>query len=158
MIEQRRVRFADIEGIAREDLPLACEVWLEDLFKASWVTREAMKLAVHLTRYMGRANPATLNFREIECTYQLPQEEVRKALVLLRSYGAVEGFVCERDDLKVSLNLTLQQRLRVLETRQRFNAALGRPRHNAWPWSAPRDRWLPSPTPAATAPGLAAAS
>jgi hypothetical protein len=42
--DQRRVRFASVDGIAREDLPLAYEVWLDEFIRAPWMTREAMKL------------------------------------------------------------------------------------------------------------------
>ena len=140
MIEQRKVRFSSIEGIDREDLPLACEVWLDDLYHASWVTREAMKLGNQLMRYMCRPDPSTLSLREIESQYQLNHEEVRKALSLMRTFGVAENFFCDRTDLKVALNLTVLQRLRVLEAKHRFGmlAQKGNPR----PWTAAPDKWL----------------
>jgi hypothetical protein len=121
----RKVRFAATDGIERADLPLAYEVWLEDLYKASWVPKEAMKLGCHLVRYMVRPDPAMLSFSQFETVCQLTPEEGRKTLQIMKVFGVVQDYVCERSDIRVTLNLSLTQRLRVLEMKQRFLAALG---------------------------------
>lgn len=140
-MDQRRVRFVSIEGINREDLPLACEIWLDDLFRAPWVTREAMKLGTHLMRYIRKATPNALNLREIESAYCLNPEDVRKALLLKRTFGAVESFICEREDLRVALVLTFQQRLKVLEIKNRFATLSFEAGGNSRPWVAAREFW-----------------
>ena len=138
-MEQRRVRFSSIDGIDRADLPLACEIWLHDLFSASWVTREAMKLGSHLARYICRPEASTLNVMDIESHCQLNHEEVRKALSLMRSFGAAENFLCDRVDVKAALTLTVLQRLKVLETKHRF-AMLARA-DSVRPWISPKEKW-----------------
>jgi hypothetical protein len=50
MQDQRKVRFAAFDGLDRADLPLANEIWLADLYAASWASKEAMKLGCHLVR------------------------------------------------------------------------------------------------------------
>jgi len=45
---------------------------------------------------------------------------VKKALNSMRMYGAVDSFTLDRDDVRVYLNLTPLQRLRVLETKRRL--------------------------------------
>lgn len=141
MMDQRRVRFVSIEGINREDLPLACEIWQEDLFKAPWVTREAMKLGTHLMRYIRKATPNALNLREIEAAYALSFDDVRKALLLMRTFGAIESFICEREDLRVALTLSFQQRLKVLEIKNRFATLSFEAGGNSRPWVAVREFW-----------------
>lgn len=146
MHEQRRVRFGSIEGLGREDLAIAGEVWLEDLSRAAWVTREAMKLATHFVRYMRRADPTCMILREIECEYQLSREEVLQALKQMQAYGAVEAFACDRADLRVSLHLSYLQRLRVLEAIARFGTLLGQRGRNPRPWHAVgAAAWQPKP-------------
>lgn len=141
MIDQRRVRFASIDGINREDLPLACEIWQEDLFKAPWVTREAMKLGTHLMRYIRKVAPNALNLREIEAAYSLSIDDVRKALQLMRTFGSIESFICEREDLRVALTLTFQQRLKVLEIKNRFATLSFEAGGNSRPWVVVREFW-----------------
>ncbi len=139
MIDKRRLRFSSIVGIERSDLPLACEVWLEEVVKAPWSTREAMKLAVHFVRYMTNPDPATLGLREIEGQCGLGPDEVRKTLSLMKNYGAVDDFMCTRDDVKAALNLSLLQRCRVLELKHRHAELAG---GNAPPpWTKKQERW-----------------
>ena len=143
MIDQRRLRFSDITSLERRDLPLACEIWLEDLYRAPWITREGMKLATYFVRYMSRPDANALSVREIETQCQLSAEDLRKTLVLMRSYNAVEGFVIDRNDIRVGLKLSYLQRLRTLETKHRFAELLGRPSGSSWPWSGGDEKWVP---------------
>ena len=153
MIELRRVRFASIEGLVRDDLALAGEVWLRDLMAAPWATREAMKLAVHLVRYMAAPDPQILNPASIEQHINLPQEGLRQALSTMQTYGAVEAFAIERVAVKAALNLTGLQRLQVLEARHRLESLTGQrlARRGAV------DRWLPQPAAPVVEPSTSAA-
>jgi hypothetical protein len=125
MIEQRRIRFASIDGITREDIPLACEIWAGDIFQAHWVERPIMKLAVQFTRYICNPSPDGAVLHEIETNYQLTRADVARALQQMQTYGVVENYSVD-DDVRVALHLTLTQRLRVLEARSRFDALIGR--------------------------------
>jgi hypothetical protein len=122
VIEQRKVRFASIDGIDRADLPLAYEIWLDDIFKSAWATREAMKLAQQMVRYMVKPNPQTIGMNEIETLCQITPEDTRKTLALMRSFGAVDAFQTSRFEITAQLHLSLLQRLRVLETRRRLES------------------------------------
>jgi hypothetical protein len=125
MHDLRKVRFSAIDGIERADLPLANEIWLDDLYKASWPPKEAMKLGCHLVRYMVRPDPAMLSFSQFETVCQLTPEEARKTMQVMKVFGVLDDYVCERADIRVTLRLSLLQRLRVLEAKQRFLATLG---------------------------------
>jgi hypothetical protein len=141
--EHRRLRFSDILGIERSDLPFACDIWLEDIYRAPWVTREVMKLAAYFVRYMAKPDANALSLREVESQIQMAPEELRKTLVLMRNFNAVEGFLIERNDIRVGLKLSHLQRLRVLEARSRFAALLAEPITHNWPWTTAEDRWVP---------------
>ena len=119
-IENRRIRFATIDGLNREDLPLATEVWREDLRSQVWVTRDMLRLATLFVRYMADAQPEHAALSYIERTCQLDRMQVREALRQMRTYGAIEAFALDGNDLRVALNLTLLQRLRVLRCRREF--------------------------------------
>ena len=149
MIDQRRLRFSDIVGLERHDLPLACEVWLEDIYRAPWISREAMKLSAYFVRYMNRPDANALTLREIESQCQLSPDDVRKALVLMRSFGAVEAFVIDRNDIRVGLCLSYLQRLRALEAKHRFAQLPASGKTTPWPWLADEDKWVPVHAPAA---------
>lgn len=125
MGDNRRVRFASIDGLRRGDLLVAGEIWLDDVFKSCWATREAMKLATHLVRYMAAPDPAVLTLSAIEGKLQLGSEEIKFALRLMQMYGSVEAFVFERDELRVALHLSCLQRLRVMEVRSRLELLTG---------------------------------
>ena len=156
MHEQRRIRFADISGLQREDLPIACEVWLDDLFRASWGTREAGKLGTYLTRYIQGTHGAKASLRRIENQCQLSRDTIRQTLVLLRAYAAIDEFNIEEDDLSVSLSLSFLQRLRALEVAQRFGHLIAERQASRGPWQPPQAAvWQP---PAATVIAEAAAS
>lgn len=134
MLENRRARFSSIDGLERDDLPLAFEVWVEDHFSAPWATRESMKLAQHFVRYMAASSTYNLSLGELESIVQLNPEEVRKTLAVMQSFGAVESYTLDRlAGISVLLSLTYHQRLRVLEAKRRFAAvAMGKR-----PWVKP---------------------
>ena len=151
MIDQRRLRFSDIAGLERHDLPLACEVWLEDIYRAPWISREAMKLSAYFVRYMNRPDANALTLREIESQCQLSADDLRKALVLMRSFGAVEAFVIDRNDIRVGLTLSYHQRLRALEAKHRFAQLPAGPGPSPWPWLVEEHKWVPGQTAAPAA-------
>lgn len=126
--DNRRARFSSIEGIERDDLPLAYEVWVEDHFAAPWATRETMKLAQHLVRYMASPKTYNMSLGELESLVQLNPEETRKTLAVMQSFGALDSFTLDRlAGVTVMINLTYHQRLRTLEAKRRFAAvALGK--------------------------------
>jgi hypothetical protein len=144
--EQRRVRFSNIDGLERQDLAIAGEVWLEEICRAPWVTRDVKKLANHFVRYMRDPRPERMLLHEIESEVQLGRDDMLKTLKQMRTYGAVEAFSCERTDLRVSLNLTFLQRLRVLEVTRRFGELCGARGHSPRPWLGnSSERWEPQP-------------
>lgn len=146
MYEQRRVRFSTIDGLERQDLAIASEVWLDDLVRAPWITREAIKLATHFVRYMRAPDPERMILREIESEVQLGREDMLKTLKQMRTYGAIESFTCDRADLRVSLHLSFLQRLRVLEITARFAELAMQRGRNPRPWiETERVCWVPAP-------------
>jgi hypothetical protein len=123
--EQRKIRFACIDGIARNDLPLANEIWLQDVYRAPWASREMMKLAALFVRYMSNAEALNVSLGEIEIACQISPDEVRKTLNGMKGFGAIDTFVCDRQQIQCALNLTLLQRIQVLETRHRYGMLAG---------------------------------
>jgi hypothetical protein len=84
-IENRRIRFATIDGLNRDDLPLAAEVWREDLRSEVWATRDMLRLATLLVRYMANARPEHATLSYIERTCQLDHPQIQEALRLMRT-------------------------------------------------------------------------
>jgi hypothetical protein len=125
MIENRRVRFANVEKLDRVELGFACEIWLDDLVGAPWASREAMKLGAHLMNYIRGANPANLQLREMEMVLQLTREELNRAFNLLKLFGALTAYTVDKDDVRASLVLSPMQVLQMLELRARFMALAG---------------------------------
>ncbi len=139
-IEQRRVRFDSIDGLKREDLGTAGEIWLADLCLAPWASREAMKLGAHLVGYMAGPDPRLVKLQHIDAAIQVTREEVKAALRVMKLFGAVTAFSIDQEELRVALHLTSLQRLKVLETVSRLDYFMQ---------SAPQDatstakRWVP---------------
>lgn len=143
MIENRRLRFSDISGLEREDLRLACEVWLEDLYRAPWVSQNAMKLGTLFVRYMGQPDPEMLVLEEVEEQYELDLAEVAGALSLMRMFGVIETFRIESGEIRASLTLSLLQRLRTLEAKARLRELMSTGlRQKPWQPPASEPRWL----------------
>ncbi len=142
-IEARRVRFESIEGLQRRDLGLAGEVWLMDVCESKWASREAMKLAGHLVRYMSMPDVRQVAMGRIEHQLQMNREEISAALRQMRQFWAIEAFSMSGDELRVALHLSTLQRLRVLEARHRFEYLMRQtaPEPGLPPAGA---RWLPA--------------
>ena len=124
MNENRHLRFADIAGLSEHDLPLAAEVWLDDLSAQFWVTREILKLANLFKRYLGQPDPKMLVLSHIETECHIDKDSVIEALRQMYSYGAVKGYAIDNSVLRVSLQLSIRQRLRVVEASQRWTTHL----------------------------------
>lgn len=120
MQDQRFLRFADVEGLGRRDLAVAADVWLDELCKQSWATRETIKLATHFKRYLQRPDPRMLELGRIESACNIPLETIVETLRQMYIYGALSGYSLDARVLRVSLNLSILQRLRVLETSRKF--------------------------------------
>lgn len=118
--DKRRVRFASIHGISREDLPFAAEVWQSDLLGQIWTTPEIIKLSIVLVRYMRGADENLLCLRRIQDVCEVDQPAVCAALRKMQMFGAVEAYCTEGGILQASLCLSLLQRVRVLELRERL--------------------------------------
>lgn len=142
-VEARRVRFESIEGLQRRDLGIAGEVWLDDVCASKWASREAMKLAGHLVRYMSMPDARQVALARIEHQLQLTREEISTALRQLRHHWAIEAFSVSGDELRVALHLTVLQRLRVLEARHRLEFLMRQtaPEPGLPP---PGQRWVPA--------------
>jgi hypothetical protein len=148
LIEKRRVRFASIEGLAREDIALAGEIWLEDLFSAVWASREAMKLGVHLVRYMMDPDPTLLTYKAIDSHCHMIRDDVARTLALMRAFAVIDAFSMEEDGIRVAINLSLMQRLHVLEVKERMRMLEAADiAANAGPAATPAKeaRWAPHP-------------
>lgn len=117
---RRLLRFASIEGIARADLPIAFEVWSNDLASSSWSTREMLKLANQFALYIADPDPDRLSFRSLEGNAGLDRDMVRECLRSFAMFGAVNSYDVETYSFTALLNLTYMQRLKVLELRARF--------------------------------------
>lgn len=148
MIEKRRVRFACIDGIERSDIGIAAEVWLDDIARRSWATREVLKLATLMKRYMTGPDPRDMVLRTIERMTGLDRKMMQEALRQMQMFGVVEGYGIDGDIVRVSLTLTVLQRLRVLEVRHRLHA-LGAPLADAVPAASRNDMlgWIPEAPP-----------
>ena len=96
MIENRRARFGNLPGVGKDEITTAAEIWLEDIVRAPWATREAMKLAAHLVNYMLSANRTYLHIREMETQLQLNREEINRALSLMRLFRVITAFAVKR--------------------------------------------------------------
>lgn len=118
MIDQRRVRFATLDPFAREDLPLIVEVWRDDVVRAPWATREVMKLAAVLTRYVLDPDSMPMSMGGLENNHHLMRQDVRRALGVMSIFGVVGAFSIDKDELRVALNLTFAQKVRVYELRR----------------------------------------
>ena len=106
-----------------------------------------MKLAAHFVRYMANPDPSHLILGQMERDFNLVRDDILRALVLMRTFAAIDAFTLDKDDLKVALNLSLMQRLRVLESRKRSaeltQAATGVSKPAPLPVKEPR--WAPEP-------------
>ena len=119
MTENRRLRFHNLPTVGKDEIALACEVWLDDLVRSPWATREVMKLGAHMVNYIQSANQATLQFREIETIIQLNREEVNRTINSMKLFRVVKDFAIDKDEIKANLHLSTSQIMRILEMRIR---------------------------------------
>lgn len=141
MQDQRRVRFANLDGLRRPgDIVVAADVWLDDLCRSSWATAEAMKVGTYLVRYMALPNPPPLSCVMIDRTTQTAPEQIKLALRLMNMYGPIESYVIDRDEIRIALHLSTLQRLRVLEIQNRLEILLREQAENR----IKEQRWTPA--------------
>jgi hypothetical protein len=98
---------------------------------------------------MADPNPSHLIVREIEREYQMVRDDVQRALMMLRTFGAVVAYAIDKDDIRVALNLSVLQRLRVLETSRRLRELTTTPDEPQRPLPKPvREKaWVPDRQP-----------
>lgn len=142
MIDRRLLRFESISGIERKDLPIAAEIWLEDLVKGIWITRDVLKMATLFATYIKHPNAQLLAFGAIERSCGLDKPQAIECLRSMQMYGAVVGFSADGPTLKASLSLSYLQRLKVLEARLRFSELNDLCRDKEMPWHVAEERWL----------------
>lgn len=142
MMEQRRVRFSSLGVLTREDLPLAVDVWLEDAVKSPWATKETMKIAGILTRYILEPEPSSLSLSSIEDMHHIPSEPARRALAMLSLFGLVSAYTTARGEVNAALRLSQLQMLRILEAKE----ALARLEASAEFSKTPETHWTPEDT------------
>lgn len=142
MKDLRRIRFATIDGLRRSELPLACDIWADDLYRAPWGTRETMKLGAFLVRYITDGmSPNLATLGGVELRTQLGRDEVKQALKTMYLYRAIEAYSIEKNELRVALRLSDMQRALVLEAAERLESLVARRPGSA---GIREPRWLPS--------------
>jgi hypothetical protein len=148
MNDQRRVRFATLGTMTRDDLPICVDIWLEDALKAPWATRETMKLAGVMANYILRPSRDVLGLRAIEDQHQLHKDYIRRALGLMSLFGAIEAFSLADDELRVAMRLSRLQTLRALEVKAKLavlepQAMADASDENGTMSAEPEASWLP---------------
>lgn len=131
MSDKRCIRFASLGELSVDDLELAVDVWLDDALKAPWASKESMKLAGVLCRYMLDPAGDCLNMKSIEDQYQLNSDSARRALVLFALYGMIDAYTTEKNELRAALRLSRLQMFRVVQIKREMNRmdqGLGIPR------------------------------
>jgi len=142
MKDQRRIRFATIDGLSRADLPLACDIWADDLYRAPWGTRDTMKMGAFLVRYITDGmSPSLATLGGVELRTQLNRDEVKHALKVLHLHRAIEAYSIEGNEIRVALRLSDLQRALVLEAAERLESLMERRSGTA---TVREPRWLPS--------------
>jgi hypothetical protein len=124
MTDKRRIRFNDLEGLTRDDLALATEIWLDDVCEGRWSTSEVQKIGAVLMGWIRSPDLAEHETRSMEDKYRLTREEVQRAFNLLKLFGFVESFSVDREGVKAVVRLSILQRLRVLEAKRRYQELL----------------------------------
>ena len=145
-VEKRRVRFSSIQGMTRDDLPLAAEVWQSDIIGQIWTSREVLKLSVLLAKYMREADEQIVSASNIERVCSMDVAQTRDTLRQMQMFGAVEAFSFKDSYLHASLCLTLLQRIRVLELRERLIELGGSTSMHAIIDQDEVSRWSPPPS------------
>ncbi len=141
--EKRRIRFATIVGLDRDDLALAAEVWHSELSQQIWTSREVVKLATLFSRYLNHPKDEIVSLGNIERSCGLDPKHVLDALRQMQMYGVVNEYAIQAGALLVSLNLTRLQRLRVLEVRDQLIQLSGKGSMREFLLAEAEEHWVP---------------
>lgn len=141
MNDARHLRFADISGIKRIDLPIAVEIWLHDITASSWANRDVLKLATLFSQYIKAPQADRLTYQVIAAATGLERGQVSEAVKAMIAFGAVHDFDGSGERLKATLNLSFLQRLRVLEVCSRFAELRTELIDQELPWQAAELSW-----------------
>jgi len=142
MMDARHLRFDDISGIQRIDLPIAVEIWLHDITTSNWADLDVIKLATLFSQYIKQPQADLLSFCALKTATGLERGQVIEAAMALVSFGVVHQFDCSGPRLKATLNLSFLQRLRVLEVCSRFAELRTELHDQELPWHAGELRWV----------------
>ena len=121
----RCIRFASLGELSVADLELAVDVWLDDALKAPWATKESMKLAGVMCRYMLDPAGNQLNLKNMEDQYQLSADAARRSLVLYALYGMIDAYSTDNNELRAALRLSRLQTFRVLKIKRELRVLDG---------------------------------
>jgi len=116
------VHFAAVEFVDAEERNIAAEVWLDDLCRAAWTTKEVMKIGAFLSKLAAESSTAPLFLKDIESRYNIQQGEISMALNMMTTFRVVDGVTADRGQLLVRLRLGLIQSIRVREERAKLAA------------------------------------
>lgn len=147
MIENRRIRFNNVEGLSVSDLELAAEIWLADICSSRWSTSEVQKIAAILVGWLRDHQLAEAEACAIEDKYRLTREEVQRSFNLLKLFGCLDSFTLDRNGARAAARLTTMQKIRILETREMYRDLMARAAEAGAMEAAADSDWLPLPEP-----------
>lgn len=116
------VSFAAVDFIDADERAIAAEVWLEELCRSAWTTKEVMKIGAFLSKLCAESSMAPLHLKDIESRYNIQQGEIMMALNMMTTFRVVDSFDTERGQIIVRLRLGLIQSIRVREERAKLAA------------------------------------
>lgn len=116
------VHFAAVDFIDADERGIAAEVWLDDICRAPWPSKEALKIGAFLSRLAAEGTTTPLHLKDIESRYNIQQGEITMSLNMLQTFRTIEGFDSDRGQIVVRLRLGLLQSIRVREAYARHVA------------------------------------
>lgn len=144
MHEQRFLRFANVDGPDRRDIAVAADIWMDEVSQQTWVSRDTLQMAALFKRYLQRPDPRLLEVARIKTECDVPRESVTETLRQIYMYGVLTGYAVVDKVLRVSLHLSILQRLGVFETSRRFAELRAFSNRGGFRAQCPKtDTWLP---------------
>lgn len=116
-------RYANFTAGSDAELDLMCEVWLNDVCAAPWISREGQRLAAFIVMVLGGGRPGEVFLRDIETILNIQAEETNRGLKLLKTFRALESYEIEKGRLTLAVRVGPLQRLRMLEAKEKLAAA-----------------------------------
>ena len=116
------VCFAAVDFLDADERGLASEIWLDDLCRSPWASKEAMMIGAFISRLAAEASTAPLHLKDIESRYNIQLGEITMSLNMLQTFRTVDSYDSDRGQIVVRLRLGLAQMVRVRELHARFVA------------------------------------